>query len=58
MLSVPRSVMDDSVAILMSREIPSADFEHYKKVLFGCGLRLFEGLQIRVGDFNFDDGNC
>jgi len=26
------------------------------KVLFGCGLRLFECLQIRVGDFNFDDG--
>jgi integron integrase len=26
------------------------------KVLFGCGLRLFEGLQIRVGDFNFDGG--
>ena len=24
--------------------------------MFGCGLRLFEGLQIRVGDFNFDDG--
>ncbi len=28
----------------------------FVKVLFGCGLRLFEGLQIRVGDFNFDDG--
>jgi integron integrase len=26
------------------------------KVLFGCGLRLFECLQIRVGDFNFDSG--
>lgn len=26
------------------------------KVLFGCGLRLFECLQIRVGDFNFDAG--
>lgn len=25
-------------------------------VLFGCGLRLFECLQIRVGDFNFDAG--
>jgi integron integrase len=24
------------------------------KVLFGCGLRLFEGLQLRVRDFNFD----
>lgn len=28
----------------------------FVKVLFGCGLRLFEGLQIRVGDFNFDAG--
>lgn len=25
-------------------------------VLFGCGLRLFECLQIRVGDFNFEAG--
>lgn len=24
------------------------------KILFGCGLRLFEGLQLRVRDFNFD----
>ncbi len=28
----------------------------FVKVLFGCGLRLFEGLQIRVGDFNFAAG--
>lgn len=26
------------------------------KVLFGCGLRLFECLNIRIGDFNFDAG--
>ncbi len=26
------------------------------KRLFGCGLRLFEGLQLRVGDFNFEAG--
>jgi integrase len=26
------------------------------KILFGCGLRLFECLQLRVRDFNFDDG--
>jgi integrase len=26
------------------------------KILFGCGLRLFECLQSRVGDFNFDAG--
>ena len=28
----------------------------FVKLLFGCGLRLFEGLQIRVSDFNFDAG--
>jgi integron integrase len=26
------------------------------KLLFGCGLRLFECLQLRVGDFNFETG--
>lgn len=26
------------------------------KLLFGCGLRLFECLQLRVRDFNFDAG--
>lgn len=25
-------------------------------LLYGCGLRLFESLQLRVQDFNFDDG--
>lgn len=28
----------------------------FVKILFGCGLRLFEGLQLRVADFNFDAG--
>ena len=26
------------------------------KLLYGCGLRLFEGIKLRVQDFNFDDG--
>ncbi len=26
------------------------------KMLFGCGLRLFEALQLRVRDFNFEEG--
>ncbi len=34
----------------------SSPFNLFVKILFGCGLRLFEGLQIRVGDFNFDAG--
>ncbi len=31
-------------------------FNLFVKMLFGCGMRLFEGLQLRVRDFNFDDG--
>ncbi len=26
------------------------------KLIYGCGLRLFECLKLRVQDFNFDDG--
>ena len=34
----------------------SYPYNLFVKVLFGCGLRLFEGLQLRVRDFNFDAG--
>jgi len=34
----------------------SYPFDLVVKMLFGCGLRKFEGLQLRVGDFNFDTG--
>jgi len=34
----------------------SYPYNLFIKVLFGCGLRLFEGLQLRVGDFNFGAG--
>lgn len=40
-------------AILRQLSYP---FNLVVKVLFGCGLRLFECLQIRVADFNFDAG--
>ena len=45
--------MPEIEAILKQLYYP---YKLFVKVLFGCGLRLFEGLQIRVGDFNFDDG--
>jgi integron integrase len=45
--------MPEIEAILKQLYYP---YNLFVKVLFGCGLRLFEGLQIRVGDFNFDDG--
>jgi integron integrase len=34
----------------------SYPFNLIVSMLFGCGLRLFEGLQLRVRDYNFDDG--
>ncbi len=48
---------------MLSREEIDAIVDHLYfpyslvvKVLFGCGLRLFEWLQLRVRDFNFDAG--
>jgi len=44
---------DEIDAILMQLSYP---YNLVVKLLFGCGLRLFECLQIRVRDFNFDAG--
>jgi integron integrase len=60
---VPRAKKSRYIPMVLSRpEIDSIleQFAHpynlFIKVLFGCGLRLFECLQLRVRDFNFDDG--
>lgn len=60
---VPRAKKSLYVPMVLSRrEIDtilgqlSYPFDLFVKMLFGCGLRLFEGLQLRVRDFNFDDG--
>jgi len=60
---VPRAKKSLYIPMVLSRaEIDailkqlSYPFNLVVKVLFGCGLRLFECLQIRVGDFNFDAG--
>lgn len=45
--------MSEIDAILKQLYYP---YNLFVKVLFGCGLRLFEGLQIRVSDFNFEAG--
>lgn len=45
--------MSEIDAILKQLYYP---YNLFVKILFGCGLRLFEGLQIRVSDFNFDAG--
>ncbi len=60
---VPRAKKSRYVPVVLSREeidaIISQLYFPYSltvKVLFGCGLRLFECLQLRVRDFNFDAG--
>ena len=51
------------IPAVLSREEIDAILEHLYypyslivNLLFGCGLRLFECLQLRVRDFNFDAG--
>jgi len=60
---VPRAKKSLYVPVVLSREEIDAIIQHLYhpyslivKVLFGCGLRLFECLQLRVRDFNFDAG--
>lgn len=60
---VPRAKKSLYVPMVLSRAEIDAILEElhspYRLVvglLFGCGLRLFEGLQLRIGDFNFDAG--
>jgi integron integrase len=60
---VPRAKKSLYVPMVLSRpEIDailnqlSHPYDLVVKMLFGCGLRLFECLQLRVRDFNFDDG--
>jgi len=60
---IPRAKKSRYIPMVLSRpeidailEQLSHPFNLFVKVLFGCGLRLFEGLQLRVGDFNFDAG--
>jgi len=60
---VPRAKKSLYVPVVLSREEIDAIISHLYhpyslivKLLFGCGLRLFECLQLRVRDFNFDAG--
>ncbi len=60
---VPRAKKSHYVPTVLSRKeidaiLEQLSYPHYLvvKMLFGCGLRLFEGLQLRVGDFNFEAG--
>jgi integron integrase len=58
---VPRAKKSLYVPTVLSREEIDAILAHLYhpyslivKLLFGCGLRLFESLQLRVRDFNFE----
>lgn len=60
---VPRAKKSLYIPAVLSREEIDAILKELSypynlvvKILFGCGLRLFEGLQLRVKDFNFDAG--
>lgn len=60
---VPRAKKSLYIPVVLSREEIDAIVQHLYspyslivKLLFGCGLRLFECLQLRVRDFNFDAG--
>jgi integrase len=60
---VPRAKKSLYIPTVLSRDEIDAIIQHLYhpyslivKLLFGCGLRLFECLQLRVRDFNFDVG--
>jgi integron integrase len=61
---VPRAKKSLFIPVVLSREEIDAILSNLSypynlviKLLFGCGLRQFECLQLRVRDFNFDAGN-
>ena len=58
---VPRAKKSKHIPVVLSRREINAVLKHLVypydlvvKLLYGCGLRLFECLQLRVKDFNFD----
>jgi integron integrase len=60
---VPRAKKSQYIPVVLSRDEIDAiitqlshPFSLVVKLLFGCGLRQFECLQLRVRDFNFDAG--
>ena len=59
----PRAKKSNYIPIVLSREEIEAVLKHLGhphhllvKLLYGCGLRLFEGVKLRIQDFNFDGG--
>ena len=59
----PRAKKSNYIPIVLSRAEIDSVISHLGhpvslvvKLLYGCGLRLFEGIKLRVQDFNFDEG--
>jgi integron integrase len=60
---IPRAKKSKLIPVVLSRKEIEAVLNHLQypyhlvvKLLYGCGLRLFECLQLRVKDFNFEAG--
>ncbi len=60
---IPRAKKSTYIPIVLSRKEIDSVLKHLEypyalvvKLLYGCGLRLFECAQLRVHDFNFEDG--
>lgn len=60
---IPRAKRSNYIPIVLSRQEIDSVIKHLRhphalivKLLYGCGLRLFEGVKLRVKDFNFDAG--
>lgn len=60
---IPRAKKSKYIPVILSRREVDAVLKHLSypynlvvKLLYGCGLRLFECLKLRVQNFNFDGG--
>jgi integron integrase len=60
---IPRAKKSTYIPVVLTRGEIEAVLKHLRppyqlviKLLYGCGLRLFEGVKLRVKDFNFDNG--
>lgn len=60
---IPRAKKSRYIPVVLSRREIDAVLKHLEypydlvvKLLYGCGLRLFECVSLRVKNFNFDDG--
>lgn len=59
---VPRAKQSRCIPVVLSRKEIDSVIKHLEhpcslvvKLLYGCGLRLFECVELRVNDFNFDE---